>query len=113
MARVQIPITQITDDGVAPPAQVNGDGANDHFLADSGPNVFLEVENSDGAGAHQVTIVTPKQVEGLDVADVVKNIAASGKLLIGPLHTRLFGQGDGTVHVDVADASLRFRAYRL
>ena len=114
MPRVDVPITQLTEQGVAPPAQVNADAANDHQLAYNDGRVFVEVVSSD-AGAQSVTIITPGTVGGLAVADQVVAVPAGATRLFGPLPPAIYNQPDGTVSFDpsVTGATLKFRAYHL
>lgn len=112
MARTPIPITQVTQDGVAQPAQTNSDAANDHELAFNDGRVLLEVGSVD-AGAQNVTVVTPGSQGGLAVADLVVSVPAGGVRLIGPFAPSVFNQADGKVHIDVGVGTLRFRAYRI
>lgn len=114
MPRVNIPITQLSQAGVAPPAQVSSDATNDHELAYNDGRVFLEVTNTN-AGAQTVTIPTPGLVGGLNIEDISVSVPGSnGVRLIGPLPMGLVNQADGKVHIDVTIATdLKFRAYHL
>lgn len=112
MARVDVPITQVTDTGVAPPAQVVADPVNNHSLAWNDGSVFIEATNTDASVVRNVTVETPGSVSGLAVADrVIAVPAAGGVRLIGPLPPAVYNQADGTVYVDVDNANLRLRAY--
>lgn len=113
MSRIDVPITQITTAGVTPPAQVTGDPVNGHELALNDGHVFIEVVNADAAATHNVTVETPRQIEGLDVAEVIVTVGKSATSLIGPLPSAVFNQSTGKVNIDVADANLKLRAYRV
>jgi hypothetical protein len=114
MPRVNIPITQLSQAGVAPPAQVSSDATNDHELAYNDGRVFIEVSNVN-ASPQSVTIPTPGQVSGLNIDDITVSVpATTGVRLIGPLSPGLVNQADGKVHIDVTIATdLKFRAYHL
>mgnify|MGYP001566003466 FL=1 len=114
MARVNIPVTTITRDGVAPPSQVSSVAADDHVIDGNDGRVFLEVENVDAASAHTVTVLTPGTVAGLAIADLAVSVPLSSIRWIGPFPTTVFNQtGTDDVHVDIATANLRFRAYKI
>lgn len=108
MPRTNLPLTQITRDGVAPGAEVNADTANNHQGVNDG-RVFLLVRNA-GAGAQNVTLLTPGTVEGLAIADVVVSVPAGASRYIGPFPPATFGD---PLQVDVASADLRLTAYRI
>lgn len=113
MPRVQIPITQIVKEGTVPPAQVNADAANDHYVAGLDSRTFIEVVSSDAA-PQTVTVVTPGAPGGLAIADLVVTVPAGATRYIGPLSPELFDQGDNTANIDVAvSTTLKFRGYRI
>ena len=113
MPRVSIPITQVVQEGVAPPAQTNADAANDHQLDFNDGRVLLEVVSTD-AGAQSVTVVTPGQQSGLGVADLVVSVPAGATRLMGPFSPGTFNNADGTVYIDTTvSTTLKFRAYHL
>ena len=111
MARVSIPITEVLDTGVAPPAQTNGDSTNNHQLDFNDGDVVVEVVSSD-AGAQTVTVVTPGTVSGRAIADQVINVPAGATRYIGKLSPATYNQPDGTVQINVSvSTTLKFRAY--
>lgn len=113
MPRVLIPVTQVTNAGVAPPAQVNSDAVNDHAIAFNDGLVMIEIVSSDAA-ARTVTFQTPATVGDLAIADLDVAVPAGATRLVGPLSPALFNQPDGSVNVDVAvSTTLKFRAYRV
>lgn len=60
----------------------------------------LKVVNNDASGI-TVTLQTPKQVAGLDVAEETISVPAAGTRYIGRLKPRdLYNQSDGHVYVD-------------
>jgi hypothetical protein len=61
--------------------------------------IFLDVRNT--GVTMTVTVQTPGQVAGLNVAEYVATIAATtGVHLIGPFPPSAFNQSDGSVNVD-------------
>lgn len=114
MPRVNIPITQLTDDGVAPPAATAADATNDHQLAFNDGRVFVEVVSTDAA-AQSVTIITPGTVgSGLAVADKTVAVPAGATRYVGPLAPQVYNQPDGTVQIDPSiSTTLGLRAYRI
>ena len=113
MARVKIPVTTIVRDGVAPPTQTSADAANDHTIAGNDGRIVLEAGNV-GADDAIVTITTPGTVAGLAIADLAVTVPAAGTRWIGPFPTTVFNQpGTDEIFVDVTDADLRFRCYKI
>src|SRR4051812_22189537 len=111
MPRVSIPITEILDSGVAPPAQTNGDATNLHQLDFNDGDVVVEVISTD-AGAQTVTLVTPGTVSGLAIADQVVAVPAGATRYIGKLSPATYNQPDGTVQINPSiSTTLKFRAY--
>lgn len=110
MARGDLPVTDITRDGIAPAAEVNADTVNNHDFANDG-RTFLLVRNSDAGGPHNVTIVTPGAVDSQAVADRVVAVPASSSRYIGPFSTNDYNVS-GRVQVNVDHATLRLSTYR-
>ncbi|MFI6160392.1 hypothetical protein ACIA59_10630 [Micromonospora haikouensis] len=101
MARASVTTQQVTRTGLnpaltAPPA--DGD------IVDCG-RVALMVTNGSGSPI-TVTVEATAAQDGLDVADLVVSVPASGTRLIGPLPARTFGQP-----YDSADAGRAFVDY--
>lgn len=114
MARVEITVTTISRDGVAPASQVTSDATNDHVIEGNDGRVVLEAQNVDAGSAHTVTVTTPGSVAGLAIADLEVSVPASSTRWIGPFPTTVFNQtGTDDVNIDVATANLRFRAYKI
>lgn len=115
MARTELTVETIDIDG-AFRAAVAGDVANGNMFDNAG-GVLVIAENTDGANPHTVTIVTPKQVGGLDIEDPVVTVAASATALIGPFPSGTFNQPSGAdagkVYLDVDDALVTLTVYRL
>jgi hypothetical protein len=112
MARVNIPITTIDEDGVAAPAEVVGDATNGHELASNDGKVFLVARNA-GATPRVVTIQTPATEGALAVAENAVSVAAGATQYIGPFKPRTYNQTTGKVNIDVAHADLVLRAFRM
>lgn len=116
MPRDTITVTEITQAGIAPPAQVTGVAANDlQFVAELEARMFMEVENV-GAGSLDVTIETALTINGLALADQVVTVPAGAKRLVRLVWDRFntFVQSDGKVYVNItADTDLKFRVYKV
>lgn len=113
MPPVSIPVTQVLDTGVTPPAQTNGDLANGNQLDFNDGRIIVEVISSD-AGAQSVTVVTPGNVGGFAVADNVVAVPAGATRILGPFSPATYNQSDGTVRINPSvSTTLKFRAYRV
>jgi hypothetical protein len=113
MARVEVPVTQVTLQGVEDPASVAGNVAEGHFVANNDGHVFLVAENADAAATHKVTVITPGQSGGMGIEDDAVTVPKSGKLKIGPFPPQTFNQSNGQVYVGVDSAELKLRAFRV
>lgn len=110
MARVLVPLNQITRPGLADPTPVTGDATNNHYVQNDG-RMFLRVKNSNsGSTARTVTINIDKTVDGVDVPEVAHSIAAGAQLWLGPFPTDVYND---TVNVDVSHAELLLTAFHL
>jgi hypothetical protein len=116
MPRVEIPVTEIVRAGVAPPAQVNGDATNDHFIDDNDGTLFIEVVSSDGSP--QTVSVQPNpgyNADGLTVSALSLSVPAGATRLFGPFKPNTFNQDtvNKRLHVDPSvSTNLKFRCYR-
>ena len=95
MARTNVAVLETDPAGILDALAVDvalhaADGAM--FTNDGRTRVLV---NNSGAGAHTVTVVTPRQVEGLAVADRAYVIAAGKIAIIGPFPTATFNQPSG------------------
>lgn len=113
MARVDVPITQVSLAGVTPAAQVTGDTVEGHKLASNDGRVFVEVENTDAAATHNATFLTPRTSGGVAIEDPAIVVAKSGKSLVGPFPPQTFNQSTGQLHINVNSALLKLRAFRV
>lgn len=119
MARVVIPITEVTRQGVniTPGTGETTPDAVDGAMFTNDGRVVLSARNT-GAGAHVVTIQTPAKVAGLDVADLQVTVPAGATILIGPFPTSVFNQTAGPdvgmvyVNADGTQTEMRYRALR-
>lgn len=102
MPRASLSVQKIARSGLEPSytaAEVDGNSFANPGLEQR----ILHVKN--GATAVVVTCKTPRQVDGLDVAELAVTVPAGEERMIGPFPTKTFTQGDGTVHVDYDDVS--------
>jgi hypothetical protein len=108
VARVDVPLTQITRAGIAPAAEVTGDAVNNHTVNNDGA-VFLLAHNT-GATTRVLTIHLPQTVDGQAVASRTVSLAAGVSRYVGPFPVSEYGED---VLVDVAHAELVLSAYHL
>lgn len=110
MARVSVPVTNITRTGVAPAAEVNGDPVNNHQVANDG-RTFLVVRNANvSATARTLTVVIQGAIDGFAPAPRTYSIAAGASRYIGPFDTVAYGS---LMQVNVDNAELKLSAYNL
>jgi hypothetical protein len=114
MARVVIPVTALTRDGVAPPAQTNADSVNNMEIDGNDGRVFVEIVSTD-AGAQTVSFEIPELVDGEAVAPKIVNVPAGATRLAGPFPTDTYNHAGSKMFVDpsVSGATLKLRAYQL
>lgn len=108
MARVVIPVTEITKAGIAPATEVNGDATNNHYFANDS-RTFLVVRNG-GASTRTLTVKFAATVDGQAVTSRTYSLATTVTRFIGPFETGPYGT---TVNVDVDHADIKLVAYRL
>lgn len=118
MAEVEIPVTEITRDGVQVPAYVGADTSNGHYIAENDGTVELEVKNNDAA-PQTVTIVASPDVfnDGLTLNNLVLTIPAGKTYRFGPFRPNTFkqdagGANLGRMSLTVSDADLELRAFK-
>lgn len=114
MARIEVPITQITTSGVEPPTQVVGSSSENHFLPSNDGTLHLEVANADAAATHTVTIHAnaASAVAGYPIENEVVTVGKSKTVLIKVPGPQAALQSNGQVFVDVASTELKLRCYR-
>lgn len=108
MARVNIPVTQITRSGVAPAAEVNGDATNNHTVNNDG-RMFLLARNA-GASTRTLTIRVNAMVDGQAVAARTVSLATTVSRYVGPFPVSQYGED---LLVDVDNADIKLTAYHL
>lgn len=70
-----------------------------HAFDNAGERVYIHVKNTD-ASPVDVTIPTPKTVDGLDVEDMVVSVpATTGEKIIGPFPNDVYAQNDATLGI--------------
>jgi len=121
MARVNIPVTLLTDDSpfVDPSAsEVTADPTNDHSFLNNGRTI-LQVRNTAGS-SKTFDVVTPNTVDGLAVSDRTVTVAAGKTVYVGPFPRSIYSGTDQDnsgerclVNVPAAETDLRFKAYRI
>lgn len=111
MARTPVPVTTIVRAGVADPAVVNGDPVNHHSIDNAHGDVWLEVDNADAGGAHNLTVRFTRTVDGQAVTPVQHALAASTvRRRIGPFPVADYGR---SLLVDVDSTQIKLRALRV
>ncbi|MFF4548604.1 hypothetical protein ACFY1J_30960 [Streptomyces sp. NPDC001406] len=104
MPRTQIPVTQLSDAGVADPVETTADTVNGNQVANTGKTV-IRVRNAHATLAQNVTFVTPITVGGKAVADTVVSIPATATRTFGSFPTALYGT---QMPIDGATTDIKF-----
>lgn len=114
MTRAALTVQQVIRDSSGLTPVYGAPAQTDLAIANNDGRIFLHVKNSNAA-TRTVTVATPGQVGGLDIADLVATIPANtGDKLLGPFPPDLFNQADGSLYVDVsATAGLTLAVLRL
>lgn len=102
MARTRQTTQQITKTGLSPTLTAPKDGGD---VIDTG-RVYLEVNNT-GSAAATVTVITPIEIDGLKLEDLVVSVPAGATRKIGLLAPSTFGQPAGS-----PDAGLAYVDYQ-
>lgn len=107
MPRVTIPVTKLSDAGVADPAETNGDTVNGNTVPNTG-KTLLRIRNAHATLPQTVTFVTPVTTGGKAVSD--------NPIAIPATETRTFGDFNPSVYssnlpIDVSSADLKLIAY--
>lgn len=103
MAVVALNASQAVTDAGLTPAQQSGITAADTFtFPNDGKIVLLCVH---GAGASNLTAVTPNTVRGKAIADTVTALTPSGTTLVGPFPPDLYNDANGLVTCSVSEAT--------
>lgn len=104
MARVSQTSQPIVKTGLVPVMTAPTSGSGNGDIIDTG-RVMLMVINGGGSSI-TVTVITPIQVDSLDVVDLAVTVAAGATKLIGPFSAATFGQPVGS-----ADAGRAYVEY--
>jgi hypothetical protein len=112
--RTNIPVTQLTRAGVAPPAQTNADMTNGMAIAANSGRILVEIVSTD-LGAQSVGFAIPGLVDGQAVADKTVAVPAGATRLVGPFPPGTYNQDDNSLHLNPSlnGATLKLRAYKL
>ena len=110
MARVAVPVTQITRAGVAPPTEVDGDVVNNHSVRNDGKVWVLARNSNGGSTARTVTFKVSKLVDGQTVSSTARSIAAGASKYFGPFPVKDYGT---TLEIDVSNAEVKLSAFRV
>lgn len=84
-----------------------GDVANGNEFDNDGDTI-LHVGNS-GASAHNLTLATPRQIDGVAVAAVTVSIPGLTTKMFGPFNPVLYNQANNRVYINVDHAELLLR----
>jgi hypothetical protein len=88
-------VQSVTLAGLNPSYSAASAGGDD-FVNDG--RTFLHVKNG-GAGAITVTVTTPAQISGIDVADIAVSVPNGSERMIGPFPTNLFNASTGKASI--------------
>ncbi|MDP8923253.1 MAG: hypothetical protein M3O34_10320 [Chloroflexota bacterium] len=104
MARTAIPVTRATFDSATPAPAAPIDVANGMSVPSNvvSDRAILFVTNS-AAGARSLTVrpgQNPPAVLSPGAPPLVVSVPAGGELVVGPLESARYSQGDGTIAVD-------------
>lgn len=114
--RVEIPVTLYDRAGISPPAQIDSDMTNGHYLDGQDGTVVLEVENTDVADQTITLLKSPTlEAAGMSINDEPGTIPAGEIKTFGPWPTQAHLQDPATmrIYIDVsADSVLKLRAYK-
>lgn len=91
MARGALTVTEVVPGGVGPAGAA---GIADGHKFDNRGEEILAISNG-GAGAHTVTVQTPRTVGGLSVSEQTNTIAAGATEYMGPFAPGTFNQPSG------------------
>jgi hypothetical protein len=92
----------VSDAGLAPPV-VQVPTAVDTYTFPNDGKTLLYIEH--GAGASNVTIITPGTVRGKAIADAVVALAISGRTLVGPFPPDLYNDASGLVTISFSEVT--------
>lgn len=93
MSRTELTVTTITRTGVDSAATLEAANADGEAVVNNGAT-FIEVLNTDAADC-DVTVVSPRTVDGLAVADLVVTVSQNERMMIGPFPKDTFNNQSG------------------
>lgn len=106
MPRVNLPATKVSMDGVADPAEQNGDPTNGHSVRNTGLTM-IRARNTDAA-SQTITFVTPGTVAGFAIQDKGPlTIPAGATRTFSGFAPSVFGSALG---IDVSSANVKLIA---
>jgi hypothetical protein len=116
MARIQIPVVDITRIITAPQALLTSTGADGHYFDNASGDVLLEIISS--TTGQSLTVLTGLVIENeWAVSDTLANISnANTSYFIGPWPQNIYNQDtiNNQVYIDHdVNAILQFRAWRV
>lgn len=116
MPRVEVAPTQTSRAGVAPPAEVTTDPANNHKWNNTGKEIIIARNN--GGTPKNIVFVIPGSVDEQALADRTIQIPAGATRVFGPFPTTTYNQNENSepsmAYFDVEAASdIKVIIYRL
>lgn len=99
MARTELSVQQVSSAGLnATYSAANVDG---EAINNAGEDVIIHVKNGSGGGL-TVTVQTPMQQDGLDVAERQVSVPAGEDRFIGPFRRSVYAKLDSTLSIPQA-----------
>jgi len=92
----------LSDAGLAPPVTQVPTAVDTYTFPNDG-RTFLYIEH--GAGASNLTVVTPGTVRGKAIADTVVALAIAGRSLVGPFPPDLYNDASGLVSITFSEVT--------
>ncbi len=114
MSRVALTVQQIDRASSGLSATHTAPSSTQLSIPNNDGRMFVNVKNT-GATTQTVTVQTPGQVAGLDVAELVCTVPpTTGDIMVGPFPPAAFNQSDGAVYVDLsASTTMTVGCFRL
>lgn len=122
MARVNVPLTELTPNGsVVSPAGTGADATDGNIVNPNAdwPSAKLEeivVKVANGATDAELTFLAGANPPALEagLGDLVETVAATTTRYFGPFTSARFAQSDGSLHIDVDnDANVTITAFHV
>ena len=114
MAEVRVNIQNITArSGGLEPSRSTGLNSSDTHLIRNDGQVFIWAKNTD-ASDHDVTVVTPGTVSGLEISDLTATIPSESEKFLGPFSRNDFNNPNNDMEVTLSDGTgMELGAFRL